>query len=232
MQVFKWLGEDRMPCHGGSGQWPEAGKWRSVYWRRNLEPCTVGLHLCRRQDLAGWIGARLWLAEYAGECIEETDKIVVRKARLIRELPWTNETRVRFAIACAERVLHLFENEFPDNKAPRRALEAVKTGIFGDDDISASANAARMAAEIAGTKYAIDPINGYIARIAHAAALAAYAVNATVNTANIAYTTTSYAAATQTAQNASFAMENALGHAARLNETRVQSEILAEMMGV
>ena len=35
--LVKMLDADRMPAHGGSGQWPEPGRWRAATGR--LIPC-------------------------------------------------------------------------------------------------------------------------------------------------------------------------------------------------
>ena len=79
-----------------------------------IVPCENGYHLCRRRDLVTWLGPAIYLAEYSGEVVEVDDKIVVRRARLVRKLDtWNDRTARQFACDCAERVLHIFEARYP-----------------------------------------------------------------------------------------------------------------------
>ena len=55
--------------------------------------------------------------------------------------------KVRYAIFAAEQVIHLFENKYPNDKRPRKAIEAAKAWL--DNPNSASADYAHYAASIA-----------------------------------------------------------------------------------
>ena len=59
-----------------------------------------------------------------------------------------------WAANCAERVLHLFEETFPDDRRPRQAIEAcrmwVQTGVFRMADVRRTALDAHAAARGAG----------------------------------------------------------------------------------
>ena len=124
-RLFKVLDKGRMPFHGGSGRWPAKGKWLEV--KGELVLCKRGLHLCREKDLVLWLGPEIWEAEYEGERLDGDDKIVVRKARLVRKLTtWNDWTARLFACDCAERVLPIYEKEYPDDKRPREAIEAAR----------------------------------------------------------------------------------------------------------
>lgn len=98
-QLYKLTAADGSPVHGGSGKWPvptEAGpgKWRSV--RGDLGPCSVGLHLLRVADIPTWLRAGvLWEVEAGDERIDHGDKIVVRKARLVRRAAVIDDTTLR-----------------------------------------------------------------------------------------------------------------------------------------
>ena len=55
-----------------------------------------------------------------------------------------------FAADCAERVLHLFEAERPDDDRPRKAIEIARDPAAGDAARSAARSAARDAGDAAG----------------------------------------------------------------------------------
>jgi hypothetical protein len=92
MRTFKVLGPDLKPFHGGTGQWV-AGEWMPPI--DTIEPCVRGYHLCRESDLVSWLGPEIWEAEWRGDMIEQSDKIVVSEARLIRRLDTWNERTAR-----------------------------------------------------------------------------------------------------------------------------------------
>ena len=103
--AYKVLGENGEAFHGGTGSWPlpkngKPGKW--LFVEGAIQPCVNGLHLCRRDDLVHWLGPTIWEVEYdTREVVEHDNKIVVRRARLLRRLDW-NETNARlFATDCA-----------------------------------------------------------------------------------------------------------------------------------
>lgn len=50
-------------------------------------------------------------------------------------IPNDKDKIVLYAIRCAENVLHIFENVFPNEKAPRLAIEAAKDCLNGNSDI-------------------------------------------------------------------------------------------------
>lgn len=48
-------------CVYGKGSWTP-GKWRTV--TPPLQPCSHGIHYCRRSDLVSWLNEELWLFDY------------------------------------------------------------------------------------------------------------------------------------------------------------------------
>lgn len=142
-KYYKVLNPDRK-CIYGEGHWSEPGEWLEV--KGGLIPCENGLHLCRRDDLVDWLGTEIWEAEYEGDRINFDNKIVVRKARLVRKLDtWTDRTARLFACDCAEHVLYLFEKEFPDDDRPRKAIETARLYANGEasgDQLAAARDAA------------------------------------------------------------------------------------------
>ena len=146
MTLYKVTGPDGLPCHGGSDAWslPKngiPGAWRKV--KGELEPCKNGLHLCEAKHLIDWLGPVIWEAETRGDRIDQTNKVVVREARLIRQCEWNEQIERLFAADCAERVLHIANDKRCDD-----AVLAARQFAFGFIDDAASA-AARDAASAA-----------------------------------------------------------------------------------
>lgn len=141
---FKITNENGEPFHGGSGAWSmpkgkRPGAWRII--KGDLVPCSNGLHLARRGDLLEWLGPVIWEAEHDGEIIECTDKVVVRKARLLRRVGgWNEQTARLFAADCAERVVKIANDPRCD-----AAILAARQYAFGLID-DAARDAARDAA--------------------------------------------------------------------------------------
>jgi len=156
--LFKVLDGEGRACHGGSLKWPlptkgKNGKWKPGKWvevEGKLIPCKNGLHLCRPQDLCQWLNETIYEAEVEGEQIIHEDKVVARKARLLRKMEkWTKKTARLFACECAERVLPIFEKECRVDKRLRRAIETARkfaNGRASKEDLAA-ARAAAGAAE-------------------------------------------------------------------------------------
>jgi len=128
-KVYKTLLNGRVGRFSGV-VWPERGKWFEV--EGVLMPCISGLHLCRAKDLLEWLAPEIWEAEYEGECIEEKDKLIVRKARLIRRLENWDLTAARlFELDCAEHFLWRYEEVHNEDKRPRKAIEIARRYIEG-----------------------------------------------------------------------------------------------------
>ena len=84
---YKVLGKDRMPIHGGSGQWPEPGKWTATI--KDIEACQRGWHVARIDQLPDWLtdDCEVWEVE-AGKTVDAGGKCVATRARLIRKTAW------------------------------------------------------------------------------------------------------------------------------------------------
>ncbi len=132
MTLYKVTGENGESCHGGSGRWTE-GKWRTIPAKRTIVPCQTGFHLVEAKDLVRWLGPVIWEAEFEGESIDHGDKLVVRKARVIRKLHnWNERTARLFAADCAEHVLPLFEKRYPNDARPRQAIDVARRSANGE----------------------------------------------------------------------------------------------------
>jgi len=141
-RYWKVLGEDRIAWHGGSGQWyPQA--WMPEI--PNPVPRERGYHLCRRQDLVKWLGPTIWEAKPGNIIIEDIDKVVTNRARLVRRVDtWNATTQRLFAADCAEQVLHLFEDRQPGDDRPRETIRTARLFALGE-----ASNAALFAASSA-----------------------------------------------------------------------------------
>ena len=119
---------------------------------------------------------------------------------------------VKWAIACASRVLDIFEKKYPNDLRPRQAIEAAMRWLNSPTETNKMA--AWEASNAAYTAYAAKAAYAaYEANAANAAAKAAYTAYTTAYT---AYTTayTAYAAkAAKAAANAAKAAANAVANA-------------------
>lgn len=87
-------------------------------------------------------------------CVEDYGKAGSPTLVLTKEIPlpqwyqdikWRKTVQIRFAILCAESVLHLFETKFPDDNRPREAIKAAKNFLGATADASDAAHAADAA---------------------------------------------------------------------------------------
>ncbi len=64
----------------------------------------------------------------------------------------SEDIRIEFACRCAEHVLHIYEDKYPDDKRPRKAIEAARACIT--EKSAAAADAAWAAADAADAAWA------------------------------------------------------------------------------
>ena len=117
-----------LPADGQPGAWMPAVAG-------DLVLCTNGYHACTEANLMIWLDAALYELEFDGEVVVEDDKVVGRRARLLRRIDtWNGRTARLFAADCAERVLPLFEQRHPDDIRPRQAIAAARAFARGEID--------------------------------------------------------------------------------------------------
>lgn len=151
---YKFLNDDGSACHGGLGKWnlpmgEKPGKWMPKLDDEKLSPCEYGYHLCRRQDVLGWLAPAMFIAEAKGRIVTAGDKVVVGQARLVaRLIAWNDRTARLFAADCAEKAV----NDAPEEKDRAVFLSAIQTarlfaeGQCSKQDLSAAWNTALNAA--------------------------------------------------------------------------------------
>ena len=133
----------------GKVKW-ELGKWNKLDNGEPLQLCQNGFHASQRPiDSLNYIfGTRWFECEARGEILKDIDKFCATEMRLVREIP-TKVIR-QFAIDCAWRVLHIFEEKYPDDKRPRKALEAAQVYLNNPTKVNKDKLAAARAAWAAG----------------------------------------------------------------------------------
>jgi hypothetical protein len=219
MKLYKVLGEGREAYHGGTGAWPAPGEWLAV--DGPLVLCENGLHLCRAKDLVHWLGPEIWEAEYEGEVVEGDDKVVVRKARLVRKCErWDERTARLFACDCAERALPIYEKRCPGDDRPRKAIETARR----------YANGEATAKELAAAWDAVWAAGAAVWSAARAAWSAARAAGAAAWAAVRATASDAVWAAAGAVWAATRAAEPAAGTATRAAERKWQTERLMEYL--
>ena len=170
-RLYKVLTEDMKSMHGGNATWT-LGEWMPTV--EKIRPCVFGYHLVTAEQLIEWLGPCVCEAEGAGEHIEQSDKSVWQRARVTKRLNM-DEKRLRlFAADCAERVLPIFEKQYPDDKRPRQAIQSARDFANGKID-AAAGDAARDAARDAVRDAAGDAAGAAARDAAWAAADAARA---------------------------------------------------------
>jgi hypothetical protein len=229
MAYYKVLAADGIsPQHGGLGKWfipkgKRMGKWMPAI--KDIQPCARGYHFVNIEQLPQWLGPTLYEIEVRGQIIHEADKSVAEQARLIRKVEtWNDKTLRLYAADCAERVLGLYEKQYPKDDRPRKAIQAARdfaNGLITKDAAYAASNAAYAASNAAYAAAANAAANA-AAAAAYAASSAAYAASnaayaAAANAANAANAAAAYAAdaaAANAAAASNAAAANAVAYAA------------------
>ena len=194
--LFKTLNEDGIVCHHNEQfEWPlpiknKDGTWIPGDWvppiTGPLVACINGYHLCTLEQLLDWLNPAIFVAEYRGDRLDVANKVVVREARLLRQVEtWNKQTTRLLLCDWAEHVLHFFEDECPGDSRPRRAIEIGRrfaNGKATQEELIPAKNAARVAARTfgedaigfaawdAGSAACVSPIHAAIWTIASRAA--------------------------------------------------------------
>lgn len=119
--------------NGKPGDWlpPIKGK---------LVLCENAYHVLTIQQLLSWPewASVLIEVEVGTETITDGEKTGVRRARPLRLVEqWNNANLRLFAADCAKRVLHVYEQENPNDDRPRKAIQAARDFVLGKIDMDA-----------------------------------------------------------------------------------------------
>jgi len=145
MKCYRFVTED-LKSQSGKVSWTP-GEW--VTQDGDLNLCKNGLHACQdpRDSLNNIYGSRWWVAESGGHHKYGNDKFCSSKMRLIKEIP--KSVIIQYAVDCAERVLHIYEDKYPGDYRPRKAIEAARSVNAAYAAAYAAADAAAYAADAA-----------------------------------------------------------------------------------
>jgi hypothetical protein len=147
--AYKFIADDRMSPFARV-RWPEPGSgW--VVASAAVGACRRAVHACRVQDLAYWLGERLWRVELAGQITESQFKIVAERGRLLDVVDGWPEVSEAFVEDCAARLAELLgqAQEQRDYRAVR-FLEQYVNEIVHDNDPASVSYTTAHAAGIAG----------------------------------------------------------------------------------
>jgi hypothetical protein len=133
---YKWIKKDMTSAHGNL-KW-ELGKWQKH--DGGLSMCKAGFHACKTplQSLEYIYGDRWFMVEYKGSIIKKDDKFVCTEMRLIKEID-VKKVMLPLACICARRSLKHFEDKYPKDDRPRKAIEAAETYIKNPTEKNRSA---------------------------------------------------------------------------------------------
>jgi hypothetical protein len=216
MKAWHFIGEDKKLRYN-DGREAVVGGTLTVDASK-LKLCEFGLHASVdiMHALSYAPGTVLCEVELSGTVIKGDDKVCASERKVL----WMKDIRkelILFACDCAERRLDKFEEKFPEDKRPRKAIEATREYVKKGGDIQVVKDAAYAAYAAA-----------YAANAAYDAAYAANAAYAAAYAANAAYdANAAYAAAN--AANAAYAAAyaaNAAYDAARKEEQAWQKKRL------
>ena len=108
-------------------------KWVVGEWKKHegpLEMCGAGFHYCREplDAFAYAYGGMLAVIEARGDEIQKGNKLDASEMRIVKVVD-AKLVAVRFAVACARRVLPIFEQHYPNDDRPRKAIEAAEAWL-------------------------------------------------------------------------------------------------------
>ena len=135
------------------------GKWLPKFDK--LELCKSGYHVTDAEHLIDWIdGNQLFEVEVEGKALKGDNKTTCQKIRFVRQVEGWNDKNLRFfAFWCAEQVLPIYEEKYPDDNRPRRAIETARRyaeGLATEGELAAARTAAWAAAWAAASDAAWD----------------------------------------------------------------------------
>ena len=151
---YKFVSEDLRSYAGDRPRWtPEVMRT----YNGKVKPGSRGFHASSdlRSALDNKLGDRLFEVEAHGVVYGDGGMFAAKEMKLMREI-YLKRLSVEYAIGCARHVLPKYENKYPDDDRPRKAIEAAEKWLkkpTKENMLSAkyAGSAARSAAESAGS---------------------------------------------------------------------------------
>ena len=176
----------------------DQSEWTVGEYRKNAYPVVKeceGLNCCRHiGDAMGYVECEV-LAEVVvrGKVIAGEDKITAQEMKILRAWKWSKIDSVELAIYTAELVIGYYEENYPNDKRPREAIEAAKAYVKDPAYASAYAASAYAAYAASAAAYAYAAYATSAAAYASASAASAYdAASAYAASAASAYASAAY----------------------------------------
>ena len=147
-QLWKTLKDDLASAHGNH-KW-KIGKWYKVTGMPEL--CINGFHASERiLDAMSYVApAYIAQVEVRGKSVIECDKQCWSEMRVTQAWKWEKNDSVSLSIYVANLVLKNFEKKNPNDKRPRKAIEAARKWLKNPTEKNQSAaRSAESAAESA-----------------------------------------------------------------------------------
>ena len=100
----------------------------------------------KREAYTDWIRSR-WSSREA--CSEYFVRDYLKRGQMpdVSNLTWLRPVLIQWASDCAEHILHIYEDKYPGDDRPRKAIEAARSGNKNAADAADAADAARAAHE-------------------------------------------------------------------------------------
>ena len=137
----------------GNIQW-KLGEW--VHQEGEIKACRNGLHCSERViDAMRYVPCEiLAVVKVKGKSNKETDKEAWSDMKLVTAYKWEKTDFIKLAIFAAELVIDIFENAYPNDDRPRKAIEAAKEWLKHPTVEKQNAAAAAYAAAADAAAYA------------------------------------------------------------------------------
>ena len=132
-----------LQSNNGSIKW-EVGKWKK---EDKIDICHSGFHASVNPIHAmGYVNCEILAkVEVRGKSIIQDDKQCWSEMKIVKVYDWKKEDSVALAIYAAELVIDLFEKEHPNDKRPRKAIEAARKWLKEPSEANMNAASAASA---------------------------------------------------------------------------------------
>jgi hypothetical protein len=113
MIAYKFLRSDGSSVFTGF-DWPLPSDGPGAWVEAPIEPCRSGIHACRATHLPHWAGRALYAIELGGRIVEDGDKLLAERGRLLERIDAWDEQRDAYTRMCADRAHELVRAAPPE----------------------------------------------------------------------------------------------------------------------